>query len=213
MYTKVSVLVPTRGRPEQLRTMLASFAETTDGAADLVFRVDDDDVDTLALLEGHAVIVGPRLDGYRSLPLFFNELAAVATGDVLLIGNDDMVFRTPGWPALILEAANRYPDGLFDIGVQTHNVTHYPFACVSKALTERLGFLCDPSVFWVDIYLRDVMQAFGRCVRLPSVKILHNWSGDEKSQNQIYVRDPSYWHGTHARAVAAAVEKLSGVPA
>lgn len=207
-FTKVSVLVPTRTRPDRLQTLLASFARTNDGAAELVFRVDDDDPETVAALAGYRMVVGPRLDGYRSLPTFFNELLAVATGDVLMCGNDDMVFRTVGWPALVLEAANAYPDGLFDLGVSTHNAMHYPFSIVSRAATECLGFLWDPRIFWGDVFLRDVMDAFGRCVMLPHVAIAHDWIGNEAEQNTIYQRDPTYWTGTHARAVADAVSKL-----
>lgn len=217
MFTKVSVLVPTRQRTVRLRTMIASFEATTGHApnAELVFRLDDDDIATLACLahERHTVLVGPRLSGYRSMSAFYNELAQAATGDVLLCGNDDMVFQTVGWPALVLDAANRYPDGLFDFGVSTHNADHYPFSIVSRAITERLGFLWDPRVFWGDIFLRDVMAAFGRCEALPQVVIRHDWAGDEASQNEIYQRDPTYWTGTHARAVADAVAVLRGVAA
>lgn len=213
MFTKVSVLVPTRGRPGRLGTLLDSFSHTTDGSAELVFRVDDDDHETIARLNGQIVVVGPRREGYRSLPVFFNELAAVATGDVLMCGNDDMVFRTPGWPGLMLHAANQFPDGLFDLGVTTHNATHYPFSVVSRAIVDRLGFLCDPRIFWCDLFLRDVMGAFGRCRMLPDVVVDHEWLGDEASQNTIYQRDPNYWAGTHARAVADAVARLHEVAA
>lgn len=211
MYSKVSVLVPTRGRPDHLRTLLASYARTLVGeTSELVFRVDDDDLETREILADQPhVVVGPRLDGYRSLPTFYNELLAASTGDVLLCGNDDMAFQTYGWAPLVLEAANRYPDGLFNFGVKAHNESHYPFSIVSRQVANRLGFLWDPRIFWGDIYLRDVMRAFGRCELLPTVEILHNWAGDEASQNQIYVRDPSYWHGTHARAVADAVAVLT----
>lgn len=217
MFGTISVLVPTRGRPDYLRQMLASFEATNDGTADLVFRVDDDDQATIEALAGHHTIVGPRRDGYRSLPAFFNELAAAATGDVLLCGNDDMVFRTPGWPGLLLEAANAYPDGLFDLGVTTHNESHYPFSIVSRAATERLGFLWDPRIFWGDIFLRDVMSAFGRAVMVPSVQIDHDWAGfrpDQvfvESDKDILGKDPTYWSGTHATAVADAVAKLTPI--
>lgn len=222
--TKVSVLVPTRQRRARLETLLASFERTTgqdSSCAELVFRVDDDDPETVAFLtaRGHRLIVGPRRQGYQSLPSFFNELAAAATGDVLCCGNDDMVFQTVGWPALVLAAANQYPDGLFDLGVTTHNETHYPFSIVSRAVVERLGFLWDPRIFWGDLFLRDVMAAFGRSVMIPAVAIAHDWAGHQpdqvfrESDKQILRRDPTYFTGTHARAVQDAVDRLRGVAA
>lgn len=222
-FNKVSVLVPTRRRVERLRAMIASFDQTTGSGAEaeLVFRVDDDDPVTqefLATWGGHKVVIGPRYGGYRDICRFFNEAADAAAGDVLMLGNDDMIFRTPGWATLILAEANRYPDGLFDIGVSTHNEDHWPFATVSKVATEMLGFLCDPAIYWCDIYLRDVMSAFGRSVKLPSVTIDHEWIGYkpddvfvEADQNSIYERDTEYWSKTHPTAVANAVVKLRSI--
>lgn len=189
--------------------------------AELVFRVDDDDAESRDYLAergyGDDTIIGPRLLGYRSMPDYFNSMVKVATGDVLMCGNDDMVFKTPVWPSLVLELANKHPDGLFDIGVSTYNEDHYPFYIVSRWAADVLGFLIDPRVFWADIYWRDIMGAFGRCVKLPTVQIDHDWAGFapdqtfvEADQNDIYRRDPSYWSGTHAPAVAEAVARLRG---
>jgi len=158
------------------------------------------------------------MQGYSSMSLFMNEAFAAARGDVLMCGNDDMVFKTPGWPALVLQAANEFPDGLFDIGVTTFNEDHYPFWTVSRAAAECLGFALDPRIFWGDIFWRDVMGAFGRCVKLPSVEIEHDWAGHapdatfaEAKQHEIWQRDPTYWTGTHATAVAEAVSRLQAL--
>jgi hypothetical protein len=217
MYSKVSVLVPTRGRLQRLRTLLDSYAATVTNpeSAELVFRVDDDDTATIEMLRGWNVVIGPRLGGYSSIPAFFNELAAAASGDVLMCGNDDMVFRTVGWPELILHAANGYPDGLFDLGVNTLNHTHYPFATVSRKAVDALGFIWDPRIFWGDMYLRDAMAAFGRCVWLPHIQIDHDWAGwkpDEVYREGLQPKrrgeSAEYWPTVHAPAVADAVEKL-----
>lgn len=218
MFTKVSVLVPTRGRMKQLRTLLDSYDATTfGGLSELVFRIDEDDDVAHDFLQfsRHTVITGPRYEGYKSMPTFFNEMWRASSGNVLMCGNDDMVFKTPGWPALVLDAANQYPDGLFDFGVSTYNEDHYPFFVVSRAVADRLGFLWDPRLFWGDIFWRDVMGAFGRAVKLPSVEIEHDWMGhhpdatfEEARQQDFLQRDPTYWAGTHARAVEEAVARL-----
>jgi hypothetical protein len=195
--------------------MLASFEQTNDGGAELIFRADDDDMTTVDQLGAYRTVVGPRLNGYSSMSEFFNEMLHAATGDVLMCGNDDMIFRTVGWPSLILEAANRYPDGLFDLGVRTYNEDHYPFWTVSRRAAEQLGFVLDPRIFWGDIFWRDVMGAFGRCSKLPVVEIDHDWVGHdpdqtflEARQQDFLLRDPTYWSGTHATAVAEAVCRL-----
>lgn len=218
MFSKVSVLVPTRHRVERLRTLLDSFERTVADRSrcELVFRVDDDDTETQAFLAREAMFVGPRLHGYQSMSTFYNELFATATGDILMCGNDDMVFKTPRWPSMILEVANRYPDGLFDLGVTTHNEMHYPFSIVSKAVAEHLGFLWDPRIFWGDIFLRDTMAAFDRCVMIPHVHVDHDWAGNDPDEVFLETRvsktqcegDPSYWANVHAPAVNDAVQRL-----
>lgn len=217
MFSKISVLIPTRNRTHRLATLLDSYWQTSFSdaqASELLFRVDDDDEPTRDMLKEFSVTVGPRLDGYASLPVFFNELADVANGDVLMLGNDDMVFRTDRWASRLLTVANDFPDGLFDLGVSTHNETHYPFATVSKRVCDRLGFIADPQIFWADMYLRDVMLNFGRCVMVPDVHIEHDWAGHAPDQTFMDChRDPAsrradYWTVVHPQAVKRAITVL-----
>lgn len=218
MFSKVSVLVPTRNRLDRLLTLLRSYAATTRGserASELVFRVDNDDLPTMRLLGPlpHKLVVGPRDGGYADLPKFFNQLAEAATGEVLMLGNDDVVFKTPQWAPQILQVANRYPDGLFNIGVRTHNESHFPLSIVSAAVVRQLGFIYDPRIFWGDIYLRDVMGRLGRQVLLPQVEIEHDWAGHAPDQTftegEGARRRPGNHMEHHEQAVADAVAKLA----
>lgn len=213
MFTKVSVLIPTRGRVPRLRTLLDSYRETASREnSELIFKVDDDDIETRVFLEGiERCIVGSRLNGYKSTPEFFNLLAAFATGDVFISGNDDMVFRTRDWAGAILAEANKYPDGIFDIGVKTHNGANFPFATVSKLMVDKLGFFFNPKLFWGDIFWRDVTAHFGRAIQLPSVEIEHDWAGFRPDQvfNEGEETRRSGHMGLHGVEVNAAIAKLS----
>lgn len=224
-YHKISVLIPTRHRVHRLETLLASFRRTVDEeskAVELIFKVDDDDIATIEFLKKLVLpqeswqLVTPRGGGYRDMPVFFNDMLSVATGDVFLCGNDDMVFQTVDWPEQILEVANAHPDGLFNIGVSTHNAGHWPFSIVSRKAVECLGFIWDPQIFWGDIFLRDVMAFFGRAIMLPSVTIDHDWAGYQPDKVFVETRDsksevegnPQYWIDVHRPAVIQAIERL-----
>src|SRR5688500_6274351 len=179
-FTRLTVLVPTRNRVPQLQTMLQSFSETRAYlAADLAFRIDLDDPLTQTVVNptGYGYVTGPRLDGYRSIATFFNEMRPVAQGDLFMCGNDDMVFRTPHWPELVLAEANKYPDGVFVLGVQTLNLGVFPFSIISRKAVEAMGFIHDPRLVCGDLFLRDVMSHFGRAIQLPNVHVEHNWGG------------------------------------
>lgn len=210
-FTKVSVLVPTRNRLPQLQMLLGSYYETAgcDPGAELIFRVDEDDPATERFLSGFGwtVLVGPSLRGYCSLPAFFEDMRRVATGDLFLCGNDDMVFRTPGWPALVLQAANQYPDGVFVLGVDTLNAGVFPFSIVSRQAVDAIGFIHDARLTAGDLFLRDVMASFGRAIPLPSVQVDHDWQGLTPAHP---VLDNAYW-ALHRTCVAEAVGRLEAV--
>jgi len=220
-FTKISVLVPTRKRVDRLKKMIASFDRTTSGRAELIFRIDHDDCETREYLQEvpwrlkGGVFRGNRLDGYKSTPQFLKDMLPLANGDVLMVGNDDMIFETEAWDKLILRAANNFPDGLFNLGVETLNTPHYPFSIVSRKVVDLLGFMYDPRIFWGDIYLRDIMAHFGRTVLLPEVRILHDWAGlgipdatfQEANHLKMSIGTPTYWE-THRQVVSEAISKL-----
>lgn len=219
-FSKVSVLVPTRKRVDRLRTMIASFDRTTSGRAELIFRIDDDDHETYDYLQAvpwrlkGGVYKGKRLKGYESTPQFLIDMLSLSSGDIVMVGNDDMIFETEAWDKLIIVAANNFPDGLFNLGVETLNQSHYPFSVISRRVTEILGFMYDPRIFWGDIYLRDVIAAFGRDLYLPGVRITHDWAGnrpdatfDEANALKMSIGTPQYWE-RHHQVVQEAVAKL-----
>ena len=221
-FSKVSVLVPTRGRIEQLARLVASYRATVGpDMAELVFRIDDDDAESNAFLAPlpWTVLVGPRREGYRSLPVFFEEMRQAATGDLLLCGNDDMEFLTPDWPALVLATANQYPDGIFNLAVGTLNAGNVPFSIVSRAAVDTIGYLQDARLYWGDVYLRDVMAAFGRVIPLPEVRIAHHWMGHtpdavfHEAHQDLHGAWTAEYYARHQQAVQDAVTKLQAVAA
>ena len=227
MYSKVSVLVPTRKRLHYLTRMLESYdATVTDPAsAEIVFRCDSDDPDSIECLRQRAskLIIAPRRDGYKSLPAFFNDMAALATGDLLMCCNDDVVFQTPGWPRLLLDEARKYPDGIFNFGVNVGlNDDFFPFSIVSRQLVQTLGFINDERLLFSDLFLLDVAKHFDRAIRVKTVTIVHDWAGhgaDETRRDanrhefEMVFKDASgdwtdEYRRKHDQVVAEAVEKI-----
>jgi len=170
--------------------LLASFDATVPEPrqAELILRCDSDDPESIESLRHSSLnfVVGPRYEGYRSLPLFFNQMAAIAQGDVLMCCNDDAEFQTPGWPALLLEEANKYPDGIFNIGVNVGlNDDKFPFSVVSRRMVEAMGCLNDPRLLFSDVFLLDVAKAFNRAVRLNTVTVRHHWAGEPADETRL----------------------------
>lgn len=204
-----------RTQPERRVRMWSSWQATTTGTSvELILRLDDDDLDTLTwaetLVPRPRIVVGPRLKGYASLPRFFNEMASVSKSDLVMCGNDDMIFLTPGWPTKLLAAANYYPDGIFNFGFMTYPAGAFPFSCVSRQVVERLGFLNDERLLYSDIFLRDVMARFGRAILLPEIVIQHIGIASEETNAHkwgLHFNAESYW-ALHNRVVEEAVKTL-----
>lgn len=213
---RISVLACARERITALDTMLASlFATAADPASvEILLRCDHDDEPMIDYLRSWkwsnaSVVIGPRLSGYASLPVFTNQLARLSHGDLLLVVNDDAVFETQGWDEMLRRAAGECGD-LFLLGVDTrYNADHYPFPCVPRGLVDTLGFLFDERLVYTDIWLRDVLAALHQAIPVPEVVIRHAWQGMTSDQvhAQRLINGPEY-AALYDRCVAEAVAKI-----
>lgn len=186
---RISVLVPTRRRTHLFTQMLKSLRETAADAlsVEVIARIDFDDPESAEYLRkaGVLTIVGPH-GGYESHPRMFNECARLASADLLLGLNDDVIFGTPGWDTRLVEEAAKYPDGIFNIGVDSvMNPDHFVFPFVSRTLINLFGCLFHEQLIYPDIWLRDVLMPFGRAIRIYDVTIIHRWVGLSSDQQQV----------------------------
>lgn len=133
----VSVLVPSRERPALLKRSLGSLG---DGDLEFLIRVDEDD----PAQDGYAglshVIVGPR-HGYGGLHNYYNELAAQATGDWIMVWNDDCVMTTPGW----IDIVRRYDGKMVVLNPNTNHdnwvIDMNVFPIVPRQMFELMGHI------------------------------------------------------------------------
>lgn len=135
----VSVLLPTRGRPELLRRSVMSLLDlaSTPGRVEILVAVDEDDDATLEMvgeLPVHAFEFEPK--GYPRLHEYVNELARQALGDWLLLWNDDAMMRTAGWDDVIANQEHFAVLKPFDNHPGEHLNT---FPIVPKAWVDRVG--------------------------------------------------------------------------
>lgn len=210
----ISVLLPTRERVPLLHHMLSTLYATASDPdnVEVIARIDADDkptIDYLQSLERVKCVQGDRL-GYALNARMVNECAVEATGDLLLVANDDLEFQTPDWDLKLKAAASWYPDGIFDLGVDTVlNNENFCFPCTSRRVVEILGCFFDDRLLYPDIWMRDVMMRFGRAVRVPEVVIRHNWNGQTEDQRRAMelVQRPGY-DELYGRCVNEAFKKI-----
>jgi hypothetical protein len=169
--SKISILLPTRGRPENVKRLLESIKTTAHKMPEVVLYVDDDDpsYDDFMAPEFAKIIRGPR----KTLSDYYNECAKVASGEILMQAGDDIIFRTRWWDATVALAFESHPDkfifvhgddGHFGDKFGTHGFLH-------RKWMETVGYLVPPyfSADWGDTWLNEVANKLGRRVYLPFV--------------------------------------------
>jgi len=164
---RIAVLCPTRGRPNGIRQLARSIAETirTPKALDLWLYVDEDDRPTLEALQderfdefGISIIaeVGPRLP---TLAAMYNRLwarAAAETGAGLAVAFvDDVWFASRGWDDLIRLTYAGFRDRLLltHLPDPTHREEDVILFCVSAEWIETVGYVMSE---WFPFWFTDM---------------------------------------------------------
>lgn len=131
---KVSVLIPSRGRHDLLKKAIDNLELMSTRDVEILVRLDDDDEPFVTDKANVKIVIGPRY-GYEGLHQYYNELAKQATGDWLMIWNDDSTIRTWGWDGRIQDAKL----GRLSIINGTGKLNLFPV--VSREVYQTLGHL------------------------------------------------------------------------
>jgi hypothetical protein len=186
MTADLLVICVTRGRPHSVPDLWDAWTATSDGRADLLFAVDDDDpaLGEYQALSGYlARHSGPRgpLWGARPRLRLAGTLNAVAlkyAGTYRMLGSwgDDHRPRTPHWDTRMVEAI----DGMGGTGVAYGDDLlqgeRIPTAvAMSSDIVTALGYMAipGPAHLCIDMAWLDWGKAIGKVAYLPDVVIEH----------------------------------------
>lgn len=200
----LTILTPTRHRPDQLRAMARALGATLARKDRVVHRiyVDDDDAATLALarsgeieaLAGYPLrwTVGPRP---RLLSDAWNRLWRESDPQSLLIGIcDDLEFRTPGWDEVLRRHLAPFTDGL---AVGYIPDPQYPnsliLPCGTGRIFSEMGYFTAPYFpYWfADAWLDEIALMIERRVTIP-IALDH-----EKGKTHGMRNLPFWWEFYH----------------
>jgi Methyltransferase domain len=175
------VIVPSRGRPQAARELIAAFDATCTTNPILIFAVDADDpmVDEYrsTLAPTGMVDVGVNVTSSRSMVEALNVVTSVWAVDANALGfmGDDHRPRTPGWDARYLEALRELGTGIV-YGDDLLQGERLPTQCAMTAdIVRALGYMAPPALrhMCVDNFWLDLGNSAG-CIRyLPDVVVEH----------------------------------------
>lgn len=171
----LSVVFPTRNRPEWLRRIWQSAKDTANTMPEFSVYIDHDD--TLSVPVCQELGIKYRQGQKYVYTENYNQALVLATGSVILEVADDFVFRTKDWDLKILAEFDKVPDKLilvhgYDGTEGSENATHF---AVHRHWINILGYLFPPYFRWAnaDVFLTKVAKSIGRQVYIPTMLVEH----------------------------------------
>jgi len=166
--TKISLLCPTRGRPREFSRCIDSFLLNSCHEIETVVLFDNEDKTRHRYpnMSITTAVSGPAEE--HGTVQMWNTLAAWATGNYLMMINDDNIMETKGWDIKLL--AQIPADDMFVAwpnGQQAQCIN----PIVSRRWYETVGWFVPPGFKWfyADTALHSLGAWVGRLVYMPNV--------------------------------------------
>lgn len=173
----ISILVPTRNRPENVIRLINSAVTNSNNPKNLefIFYVDDDDKSfpDLDSTIKTKIVYGPRM----WLSIMQNILYANASGDILMYAADDIEFQSKDWDIRIKQEFEKYNDKILlvfgnDKGTHGEKIATHGF--LHRRWIETLGVFAAPMRLSLsDQWHTENARQIGRLVYLPDLVIKH----------------------------------------
>ena len=184
-----SILTPTRNRPANCERFIKSVYNSarTKKNVEMLFYVDSDDpaIDAYKSLHWHAQ---KEYEGFKKIEFVFgdpmsvsvswNIIAEKCIGDVLIMGNDDLVYQTDGWDEKLDQELDQYKQDKVYVAWMNDGINgdrHCAFPIVSREWYKCLGRFT-PGTFnfgYNDTWIFEVGKMLDRLHYIPFIKAEH----------------------------------------
>jgi hypothetical protein len=178
----ISICAPTRERPHDIKRLIHSVSETAKfpEMIEFCFYCDDDDIvtqETLHDLQKQQINVKFTMGPRTMFSDMWNHCHQLACSEIIMMGSDDIVFRTKNWDHIVLDKFDSCPDKiLFVYGddlkqgslLGTHGFLHQKWI-------QLCGYFTPPyfSADYCDTWINLLAQDLKRKLFLPDVVIEH----------------------------------------
>lgn len=163
-------IVPTRGRPKSVERFADAFYKNSDGNAELIFGIDNDDETVYP--DGLNYSRNPRARFSGVL----NYVSSANPGHfAYFAGGDDHLIETEHFDSIILDELHRLETG-FIYGADGHQNEYLPTAgAMTGNVIEALGYMSLPELvhLYVDDWWKLLFSSIGKLTYNPDLKITH----------------------------------------
>lgn len=180
---RLSLLCPTRNRPDKMARMWKSAVETAahPDSVEIVFYLDNDDVAGMCGLRLAAGVrpqqVRAVVGGRITLSQCWNAAAEIARGNIFMYCGDDIIFRSAGWDVIVAEKMAAFDDRIVFVygrdGIQDEKLgTHF---FITREWARVTGYVVPPMFpnIYSDTWVNEVAERIGRKIYAPDIYTEH----------------------------------------
>ena len=237
MKKLVSILIPTRKRVKHLKHLLEKFNAHTKNysCVEILIRLDNDDRETQNYFNISSdnkiyiakcgkidtkIIVGERLEGYKDVATFFNEMYRLSTGKWLWFFLDDAHIITDNWDLILCKIECNQ----IVLPQQEGNENWCDVPIIPKSFADYLGYATPggPDGYWIKIGRKfNIIKKANKKNNL-HIEYVHmertgNVAGGEtrdevqnilKNDKQFINHDPRWWQESVVNEMADKIKEL-----
>ena len=207
----VSILIASRGRPAYLKRALLSCCNLAMDKSlfEFVVKLDDDDPQTILIARQLAeelevpihILVTSRGRGFLEMRGWVDLMCQHATGDWLVLLNDDAYLETQGWDQLLLDGCTYPPRFGYEsiclwLWDDADDPNSFSFPCLRKKTFDILGHFSQVNA--CDLWIKRVLESVSIVTRIP-IKVRHKrleQEGGETRQGVIAASEQMTWEIT-----------------
>ena len=200
----ISILTPSRGRPEVARRMVESALKNPGAEIEIKFWLTEDDPDLVRYQE----FLTPdqyTIGAHQSTSFSWNLMAESAQHDILFLVGDDATFTTDRWAVHIQQAFAQYPDRIACVYPRVPSLSRHksPHFCLHRNWVNALGYFLPPHFhhWYVDTWIAEVARELGRlhCIEAFELPIEHIKDTVNREYHNSWMRAKDDWMWTHTR--------------
>jgi len=162
---KISLLLPSRGRPKKFNRLISSINKTTFDLStiELISIHDNDDESFCEIEFKKCKFKNIQIKSEQSSMGFYNsECLKKSSGESIILINDDVIFKTKNWDKLVNNLALKHKDSIYlGYGNDLFKGSKLPtFPILNRALIELIKdpYPVEYKGAFIDTHLNDLFQ-------------------------------------------------------
>lgn len=194
----IAILVPSRGRPEQLKRMIDSAVATSSTDIHFLIAYNDDEAESYTQCQrerGGRVVVSfyPMPDNLPTAHKWnlLADKAMTASFKLFMLGADDMIFATPCWDEALINHYNSLDKKQHVYHLQdSRDKDGTPHPIMTREWIEMLGYFVPPIFlhWYIDSWTVQLAEQNWCFTHLRDYELIHDKPSDKGNPDETHSR-------------------------